>query len=138
MTAQSAYDKPIVCITAACEASNRSFALKVMIIHTIINRRDSGRFQPTLAGVCLQTHQYSEWNADGADNRNLERVANMTSIDPVIVECERAYVQALMDRLDPTHEATHFYATSIPEPYWTKDATLTVEQEGIRFYKNVP
>lgn len=138
MTVQAAYDKPITVITVACEASNRSYRAKVLIVHTIMNRRGFRAYPKTMAGVCLQRMQFSEWNADACSNGNLLRVANMPSTDPVIVQCERAYVEALSDAEDPTNGSTHFYSTTIPEPYWAKDATLEIEEDAIRFYSNVP
>lgn len=131
-----AQDSAIAILTVACEASNQGHDARVGVAASILNRVKDGRFGSTPAAVCLRRFQYSEWNSDAADNRNLERVASMADDDPVIVDCATAWNEAQTQ--DPTEGATHFFAESIPEPWWAAQATFTVQLDALRFYKDVP
>jgi N-acetylmuramoyl-L-alanine amidase len=132
-----AYDKPIAVLTIAAEASSQSHAGRQGVAASLFNRLAAKRYGSTIAGICLKRFQYSEWNGDAADNANLERVANMSPDDPVILDCAIAYDEAAAGA-DPTNGATHFWADTIPEPYWAKQATLTVKIGAIQFAKDVP
>lgn len=131
-----AYDKPIAVITIAAEASNQPHDAKVAVGATILNRIKSGRFQKTVAAVCLKRLQFSEWNADVGDNANLERVALMADDDPVILDCSAAWDEALAGS-DPSNGATHYYDDSIPKPVWAVNATLTAKIGRLNFFNNV-
>jgi len=131
-----AYDKPIAVITIACEASGEAHEVKVAVGATILNRVASGRFQRSVAAVCLKRMQFSEWNADTGDNANLERVALMSDEDPTILDCEKAWDEAVAGS-DPSNGATHYYDDSIPKPVWAVNATLTAKLGRLNFYKDV-
>lgn len=131
-----AYDKPIAVITIACEASGEPHDAKVAVGATILNRVASGRFQHSVAAVCLKRMQFSEWNADTGDNANLERVALMADDDPAILDCAQAWDEAVSGS-DPSNGATHFIADSIPKPVWAINATLTAKIGRLNFYNNV-
>lgn len=131
-----AFDRQISALTIFCEASSASQYERICVAHTILNRVHSGRFQPTAAGVCLKRYQYSEWNADAADNANLERGANTPDNDPVMIACGQAYDLASQQG-DPTHNATHYHDKSIAPPSWTIGAEMTLETDKFFFYSNV-
>ena len=127
-----AFDRPIGILTICCEASDQSDLCKQAIIASIRNRVAAGRWETTVAGVCMQRYQYSEYNDDAGDNRNLERVLALADDDPEILAAGAAY-DATID--DPSLGATHFYAVGIPAPPWTIGATRTVQIGKVIFWK---
>lgn len=133
-------DRIITTVTMLCEATPEDGDAQAWVIWAIRNRAASGRFEKTMAGVCLQRMQFSEWNADRQDNANLERVANMAEDDPQW-QAGLALYDEIMGQdpsSDPTSGATHFYAVSIPAPIWTLPPAVLVGQQGrVRFYANV-
>jgi spore germination cell wall hydrolase CwlJ-like protein len=131
-----AYDKPIGVITVAAEASSEPHLGRVAVAAVILNRVRDGRFGHTAAAVCLKRMQFSEWDADRADNADLERVASMADDDSVIVDCAAAWDEAISGN-DPTGAATHFYSEPHPAPPWTVGATFTVQIGRNLFFKDV-
>lgn len=137
-------DLAIATITIFCEASSASPDERRFVARTIFNRLalNPARFGRTVAAVCLKRYQYSEWNADVADNANLERGAEASEADPVLQDCAAAYEEVAGDVLaaapDPTGGATHYTDKTIAPPYWTAQATLALETDKFRFYKDVP
>ena len=135
-----AYDKQIAAITCYCEASNQSPLARRAVIHVMVNRvaANPARFGSTIAAVCLKRMQFSEWNGDSIDNRNLERAASVADSDAVMLDCAAAYDEVVSGATDPTGGATHFFADSIPAPSWTHQATFCGKIGDILFYKDVP
>jgi N-acetylmuramoyl-L-alanine amidase len=133
-----AFDKPLATITIYCEASSEDHTARLGVAWTIINRLRSARFGDTVAEVCLKRLQFSEWNADQADNFNLLRAARCPDDDSVMLDCGTAYDQAYFNAVpDPTHGATHYHDTSIQPPAWAKDAIRTVQLGRLIFYRGV-
>lgn len=135
-----AYDKEIAALTVYCEASGEPPAARRAVMHSIFNRQRTGavRYGATIAAVCLKRAQYSEWDGDTIDNRNLERAACAAASDPAMVDCAAAYDEVAGGAPDPTGGATHFYADSIRAPYWTTSATACGKIGRILFWKDVP
>ena len=135
-----AYDKQIAAITCFCEASNQPPEARRAVIHAMFNRKalNPAYYGPTIAAVCLKRMQFSEWNADQADNRNIERAASAPDSDPIMLDCAAAYDVVEGGACDPTNGATHFYADSIPAPQWTQNASFCGKIGSIMFWKNVP
>lgn len=133
-----AFDREIVALTTYCEASSASPTERRCIVHTINNRVKDGRFGSTMAEVCLKRMQFSEWNADPADNANLLRGARVSGGDPIMLDCLNAYADIQSGVFDLTKNATHYHDKSISPPAWTKNATLSLETEKFRFYSKVP
>ena len=129
-------DKVVAVLTIAAEASNQPHIGKQGVAAVIFNRLHSGRFGHSVAAVCLKRYQFSEWNADPADNANLIRVANMNADDPVILDCASAYDEMTAGN-DPTDGATHYHDTSIAPPAWTNGATKTCQLGDLIFYRDV-
>lgn len=132
-----AFDREIAALTIYCEASGEPHDGKVAVAATFFNRLKTGRFGKTVASVCLERMQYSEWNADRADNANLLRGAETPDANPVMADCLMAFEEALAGA-DPSLGATHYYAVSIPAPAWAAQGTETIEIGHHRFFKNVP
>jgi N-acetylmuramoyl-L-alanine amidase len=133
-----AFDKPLATITIYCEASSEDHTARLGVAWTIINRLRSARFGDTVAEVCLKRLQFSEWNADQADNLNLLRAARCAEADSVMADCGVAFDQAYFAIVpDPTHGATHYHDTSIQPPTWAKDAIRAVQLGRLIFYRGV-
>lgn len=133
------FDRPIGILTIACEASDQSELCQQAVIASIRNRMNSGRFESTIAGVCMQRFQYSEYLSDKGDNSNLERVLDLPDNAPSIIAASQAYDTVMAEpSLDPSQGATHFYADGIPAPNWaTAPAVLAVKIGAVNFWKNV-
>lgn len=131
-----AFDREIAALTIFCEASGEPHEGKVAVAATFFNRLKTNRFGKTVAAVCLQRYQYSEWNDDRGDNANLDRGAETPEADPVMAECLAAYDEAVRGG-DPSLGATHYYAVSIPAPAWAAQGTETVQIGRHKFFKNV-
>ena len=133
------FDRPYGIAIVACEASSESELCQQAIAGSLRNRAQSGRFEPTIAGVCCQRYQYSETLPDQADNRNYERVLNLPDDAPEIVTAAAAYDAVMADPdLDPSQGATHFYAAGIPAPAWAAPpAVLSVKIGRVNFFKGV-
>jgi len=138
-------DAALGLMTAYCEASSASPDERRFVIRTFFNRLALGkpaRYGSTVAGVCVKRYQYSEWNADVADNANLERGAEAPEDDPVLQDCAAAYDEVAGDVAagapDPTGGATHYFDHSIKPPYWAAQATITLTTDNFTFLKDVP
>lgn len=132
-----AFDRPLVALITYCEASNCTPEERRLIVHTIFNRaKQPKRFEPTSAGVVLQRFQYSEMNDDRTDNQDLERGANASDNDPVIQDCLAAFDEVAGGAPDQTGGATHFCNKDLT-PNWATGATLALETEHFKFYRNV-
>ncbi len=132
-----AFDRQIAAITCYCEASGASHDERMAVMHTFFNRVKDGRFGKTVAAVCLKRYQFSEWNDDSADNANLERAANASDTDPIILECLADFDAISAGAPDPTNGATHYHDKSISPPAWAKGATIALETNKFIFYRGV-
>lgn len=132
-----AFDRQIAALTAFCEASGASPAERRCVVHTFFNRARSGRYPKTVAAVCLQRYQFSEFNDDAGDNRNLERGALTPDSDPAMLDCLTAYAEVAAGAFDPTGGATHYHDKSIQPPAWTIGATMCLETPKFFFYRAV-
>ncbi len=132
-----AFDREIAALTIFCESSGEPYTGKVAVAATLFNRLKSGRFGKTIAAVCLQRYQYSEWNDDKGDNGNLIRGAETPENDPIMALCLAAFDEASRGA-DPSMGATHYYADSIAAPAWAATGTETVKIGHHIFFKDVP
>lgn len=139
MASSSWIDRPIGVLTLVCEASGASAFERRCVAHAIVNRRDDGRFGSSVAEVCLRRMQFSEWNGDVGDNRNLLRGVAVPAGALVLVDCQEALEEALSGMADPTGGATHYTDKSIAPPGWAvAPAIMSLETDQFRFYRNVP
>jgi hypothetical protein len=133
-----AFDRPIAVTTIYCEASGEDHVTRLGVAFCIMNRSKMPRFGSTIAEVCLERAQFSEWLSDPGDNANLRRAARCPDNDPVMIDCGLAYDQAYFAAVpDPTHSATHYHDTSIQPPAWTEGAIRTVQLGKLIFYRGV-
>ena len=131
-------DSVVVPLTALCEDSNPDAQRAIM--HSILNRYelDPVRYGSTGAAVCYKRYQYSEYLPDPGDNADLERNASLGARNEAVVRAIGFYHAIITGQeTDFTGGATHFYATSIAPPAWTKGATHCGVWGGTTFWKNV-
>lgn len=146
MAESIAKDRTIGSLTAFCEASSATPAERRMVIWTFFNRlklNQPSRYGATVAGVCLKRMQYSEWNGDRGNNRNLMRGAETPDDDKTMLDCAAAFDEVLaaqsdLTAVDPTSGATHYWDHTIPPPYWAAQATITITTDNFTFAKDVP
>lgn len=131
-----AFDRQIAAITCYCEASSETHEARVAVIASMFNRLKSGKYESTIAANCLKRKWFSEWNADVINNANLLRAAHVPDIDPMMVDCLKAYDEAAAGA-DPSLGATHYHDESVV-PEWTLGATKTRQIGKLVFWKNVP
>ena len=130
-----AYDIPIGAITICCEAADQPPASRRDIASVLANRLRDGRWGKTLAAVCLKRMQFSEWNADPIDNRNLERVAALPDGDLVLADCADAVKDAIDGSLvDGTGGALYYHDNSIAPPTWTQGMNFLGQRGRFLFY----
>lgn len=134
-----AFDRTDSAKITFCEASSASAFERRCVMHSIFNRVrvNPHRYGKTVAAVCAKRFQYSEMNDDIADNNNLERAAVADDNDPIILDCLAAFDEVRTAIIDPTKNATGYHDKSIPPPYWTVGATMTLETPKFFFYSNV-
>ena len=125
-------------MTLFCEASGAGPQAQEAVAWVLRNRRDSGRWGHTLAEVCLHRMQFSEWNADPADNRNLLRAAACPEGDPTMVGCKQVLESVLAsDGPDPTHGALFYFDHSIPPPAWAQGLPPLLVLGPFSFFRDV-
>lgn len=135
-----AFDQAIAGYTIVCEASSETHEARQAVAWALCNRlARPERFGETLAEVCLERLQFSEWNGDRQDNSNLRRVARMADDSGIMLDALQALHEARAGLvLDMTGGATHYYDTSIAPPDWTAPpAEFTVQLGKLRFYRGV-
>ena len=128
-----AYDLQIGTMTLFMEASGEPDEGKLGVAYVIENRRATGRWGKTIAAVCFAQHQFSSWNYTGP---NMERLANLSDIDPVLAACEQAMSNAMHGTVpDPTGGALYYFADYIDPPPWSHNLTFTIKIGRHEFYK---
>ena len=133
-----AFNRPIAATTIFCEASGEPSEARRGVAHVIVNRANRPlRFGATVAAVCLRRMQFSEWNDDALDNRNLERAALADDDDPIMLDCLAAFDEAVAGGTDVTGGATHYHDDSIQPPDWTVGAVRTCKLGRLIFYRGV-
>lgn len=105
------------------------------VAHVLVNRLRSGRWGTSLAGVCLARKQFSGWN-DNDPNRLPSCL--LADNDPALIKFGGFLADALTGEPDPTHGATHYYATSMATPpAWAIGQTPSAEIGNHRFFRGI-
>jgi hypothetical protein len=115
------------------------------VANVIVNRTRDRRWRRLgFKGTCLARAQFSCWlpapprNDDALMRRARELLAGRLPTD-VLLDC-LALADACLDgrTIDRLHGATHYYATWIAPPAWTRPpARFVAERYGQRFYAGV-
>jgi len=130
-----AFDDAIATATIVAEASGEGSAGMRGVAWVIGNRLRSGRYGSTVAGVCLALYQFSCWNSDKADRRNLLRVAVMDDHDPVLTDAADAVHEAIASATaDPIDGATLYHDVSV-SPWWVPKVTFVCQIGNLLFYR---
>jgi len=103
------------------------------VAHVILNRLKSKRWGSSLAQVCLAKAQFSCWLQS---DPNWKVITSLSDFDPIMLEMA-AVLSAARQEEDFTKGATHYYATSIEAPAWTKDAVFVGQWGHHKFYSGV-
>ena len=129
----SLHDLDILVKTVYGEARGESRKGQIAVVHVIFNRSaDSRRRWPKgIASVCLQKKQFSCWNQNDPNRAKIERLTPANPDYRSILET----VLAALRTTDPTDGANHYYARSIPIPYWAKRMIKTARIGNHLFYK---
>ena len=102
------------------EARGEPLEGKAAVANVILNRaKIGGWWGDTIAEVCRFPWQFSCWNEG---DPNLEKLKNVTSAQPVFLECwviaELAMAECLKDQTDG---ATHYMTVARREKGWPRD-----------------
>lgn len=122
------------------EARGEPPAGQQAVAHVLWNRTRDGRWGSSLGSVCLSRSQFSAWGPVTPSNVNM--LANfrascaLADDDPVLMEMA-AIVAAAQTEPDPTSQATHYHAKSIPVPMWATGAVPCGQFGSQLFYRGV-
>lgn len=121
------------------EVGGESYEAKVAVGWSIKNRvEDSrGRWGRHYHEVILQGQQYDAlWDKRTYDKVRKPPISENKKEKEVWDDSYRAGVQVISGQTpDPTRGANHFYATTIPRPFWADEKEFTVEIGITRFYR---
>ncbi len=126
--------------TLAMEARGEPLEGQQAVAWTMRNRLETGRWGRNLASVCLWHAQFSGWWCPRGKpsylDPNFAYACGLMEDDPLLVKMRNVVnsVLAAPAESDPTGGATHYYATSIPEPSWVAEMTFTVQIWRHKFY----
>lgn len=115
------------------EARGEALSGKVAVAQVILNRaRKGGWFGSSIKEVCLKPWQFSCWNKNDPNRKKIEAV---DTSHPIFATCLLVADLAVHGLLaDETNGADHYFAKSIPEPYWAKGQQAVAEIGGHLFY----
>ena len=144
------WDLAVAKTTAWCEARGAGKAGMAAVIWSLINRARIGAAYAAAHGVphplfgaghlseaALDPLQYSTFNRDTGDWRNLRARCIASDTDASLVLATVALAEAVGGQPDPTGGATHYYDESITPPSWTAGATETVVIDRLHFFTGV-
>lgn len=119
------------------EAGGETPEVKIAVGWAIRNRVESKKWGKTYHEVILATDQYdSFWNRNTYDKiRNPKNQSDPGEIAAWNSSFEASSKVLSGDINDPTNGANHFYAVTIPKPYWADDQKFTIQIRMTRFYK---
>lgn len=133
----SAFDIQVAARTLAQEARGEPAEGQKAVAWVMRNRITDGRWGKNLASVCLWKGQFSGWYMPR--DPNFAYACGLSDADPVCVKMGHIIggVMAAPAIEDPVKGATHYFATSIPDPAWVKDATPCGQIGHHKFFKGV-
>lgn len=126
-----AADVDLLARTIWGEARGETIEGRIAVANVVMNRVADPRWPGSVRGVVLQPKQFSAWNEDDPNRRQLLEV---TDENPVFREC-LAVAQAAVDGQleDLTGGANHYFATWIDLPDWARSMAGTVAIGAHRF-----
>lgn len=139
-------DTDYAVLTVFGEAAGEPIEGKIAVACIIRNRLHSGRWGTSYESVCLAPSQFSCWASVGGD-ANYKRLMKLKAQmdggfpinDPVFAET-RWVVEGVVHGIvrDRVHQATHYFATSMPEiPKWARGQVPVDRIGGQVFFANI-
>ncbi|MFO0147886.1 MAG: cell wall hydrolase, partial [Microcystis sp.] len=114
---------------------------KIGVGYTVINRvsiaqaRGDYWWGNTIREVCLKPYQYSCWNANDPSRAVIIAVRPGNRIfDRCLVIARQVIDRAIAN---PVRRSTHYYATYIAAPDWTRGKNPYVQLGVHKFYENI-
>jgi spore germination cell wall hydrolase CwlJ-like protein len=128
-------DADIMARTVYGEARGEQRAGQIAVAWVIRNRAARpGWWGRDIKGVCLKKYQFSCWNRNDA---NFKQVHSVTLAIAAFRQCMEVVDQVLRDKApDPTKGATHYHVHNIL-PVWAKGLKPCVRIGAHVFYNNV-
>lgn len=123
--ANTLLDRFMLALCVYREASNQSYAGKLLVAQVIANRVHDKRWPSTYVGVITQKLQFSSFNANDPNNSRWPK-----DDDAAWVQCVEA-ADAVLAQPTPTPSftsATHYHTKAV-KPSWA-DETKIVQVEG--------
>lgn len=132
------FDREIAARTVWMEARGEGHDGIQAVACVIVNRVRAGRWFSgrTMAECVLLEYQFSCWNTDDPNRRQMALLADN---DSLLEDCRLAISGALAGSVpDPTHGATHYYDGRMKEkPAWAAHATPTADIGHHLFFAGV-
>ncbi|MGV8917820.1 MAG: cell wall hydrolase [Pseudomonas sp.] len=135
-------DVDVLARTLFGEARGEGVGGMIAVAWSIRNRvtdgKDKSWWGEGYAGVCLAPYQFSCWNKNDPNFPYLSGAKLIPAGE--FANCQKA-ASAVIDGVvpDPTGGATHYYATTMPNPpAWAAGATQTLKLGHHIFFRNVP
>ena len=135
-------ERDILARTLWGEARGEGLAGQIAVAWTIRNRVNDGKAKAWwgegYVGVCQKPFQFSCWNRNDPNYAYLSGVKRIPFRE--LAQAQIVADQVMKDNVpDPTGGATHYYATTIPNPpVWAKGAKQTLKLGRHLFFKDVP
>jgi len=114
------------------EARSETFQGQLAVAFVILNRVEDPRWPDTAYRVTHDKWQFSAWNPS---NPNLKKMKELDTKDLNLEVMEATLTAVGGDVEDPTHGATHYFATYIEPPSWAADLKPTVQIGRHRFFR---
>ncbi len=113
------------------EASNQSFAGKLLVAQVIRNRVEDKRWPSTYVGVITQKLQFSSFNANDPNNSRWPKDNDAAWLE--CVEAADAVLAAPADVPPPFSVANHYHTKAV-KPSWADETKITQVEGDHIFY----
>lgn len=131
----NAHDFDIMARTIFGEARGEPVEGQIAVAHVLLNRWKSGRWfaGKSVAATCLKRLQFSCWNPGDPTYKRVTTAtyAELKPFQKIAIDACRG------DSFDPTFQATHYYADTIPAPGWAAGKAPTVQIGRHLFFKGI-
>ncbi len=125
-----AKDLEVLARTIYGEARSENRAGREAVAIVILNRKASGRWKPSVKGVCLQAQQFSCWNVNDP-NRAKALAANAGN--SAYMACINVAEAALAGQLGSLNGANHYHTDGVT-PYWSNSMNQVATIGAHKFF----
>jgi N-acetylmuramoyl-L-alanine amidase len=122
-------------MTIAQEARSENYQGKLAVAEVIRNRMAQKFFSDgTVRGTVLKPYQFSGWNSS---DPNRISCAGLRNNDPIVLDCLKAWNEAVSKETNITGNAVSYFAHYIAQPDWagSKQFEYTCQIGAHLFYK---